>query len=442
MISTIDPKVVKHVLKDKFNTYIKSNKLLDIMQPLFGEGIFALNHGPHANDRGAKWFMQRKTAAKVFTHSTLIKQVHSVLSCNCSKLIKILYSQPEKESIELQHLCFRFTLDTIGAIGFGIDTSTLDDPLGVIPPYVNAFDRAQQLIVSRSFKPFVKSLGFLLYKSESELQDHIRVAHDFVANVVVDRQNDPELSEKGDMLSLFINATRDSETGKIDKSAEAFIMLRDVSINIFLAGRDTTGCLLSFIFFMLSTHPEIQKKLFSELCEALGYKPGEDPDQASTPTLGLLKSDALPYLHGVVYETLRMFPPGPVFGKMAAEDDVLPDGTFVPKGTDINFEVYCMGRNEKYWGKDANIFKPERWVGPNKVAPTPFEMPVFQSGPRKCLGEGLAIYEAKFVTCELVRRFQFELARNPIEPLYCPGLILRVNGDVPVYLKQRFKKEH
>jgi cytochrome P450 len=148
--------------------------------------------------------------------------------------------------------------------------------------------------------------------------------------------------------------------------------LRDVLLNFVTAGRDSTACLLTWIFYNLSTNPKIQQKLCEEVDAVLeGREPGPDD---ITPA-------KMPYLNGLVYETLRLFPPVPyvrfsiklsqfidsllqVVGgfffflllmdafmmieqdtKLAMQDDTLPDGTVIPKHTLVTFFPYAMGRD-------------------------------------------------------------------------------------------------
>lgn len=77
-------------------------------------------------------------------------------------------------------------------------------------------------------------------------------------------------------------------------------------MSFFLAGRDTTASTLSFAFMLLAQHPEAQSKLQTEVTEKLG-------SQGAFPTVQDLAD--MPYLTGVIMETLRLFPPVPVDGK-------------------------------------------------------------------------------------------------------------------------------
>ena len=67
-----------------------------------------------------------------------------------------------------------------------------------------------------------------------------------------------------------------------------------------------------------------------------------------------------------------------------------------------------MGRQESLW-PEAKAFKPERWLADDFVRPSPFVYPVFNAGPRTCLGQNMAYLEAKLALSTLYRNFRFRL---------------------------------
>jgi hypothetical protein len=89
----------------------------------------------------------------------------------------------------------------------------------------------------------------------------------------------------------------------------------------------------------------------------------------------------------VFNESLRLFPSAPIDYRKCASDDALPDGTFVPAGTEVVYLPWVMGRNPKYF-PDPEVFRPERWEeDPAPPSPWSFEWPAFNAGKRSCLGE-------------------------------------------------------
>merc|ERR1712023_248005 len=122
----------------------------------------------------------------------------------------------------------------------------------------------------------------------------------------------------------------------------------------------------------------------------------------------------MPYLNGVLYETLRLYPPVPFDFKECHEDDTMPDGSQIPKGSMVMFLPYAMGRDADMYPEPEKV-KPERWIP--FVAPAPHEFPVFQAGPRICLGMDMAIFEAKIAAATLLKRYTFEVAPGEAEKI-------------------------
>lgn len=196
--------------------------------------------------------------------------------------------------------------------------------------------------------------------------------------------------------------------------------LRDVVLNFVIAGRDTTACTLTWMFYILSTHPEIQQKVQKEIEAKFPV--------GTTPTIASLSARELPYLNGLVYEALRLYPPVPEDSKEASADDVFPDGTAVPNSVACLFLVYAMGRDPQLY-PDPLAVKPERWI-PFKE-PSPYQFPVFQAGPRICLGMNMALFELKVLATMLIRNYSFELAPGEAEKIsYLPtALTLSLVND-------------
>ncbi|RKO85708.1 cytochrome P450, partial [Blyttiomyces helicus] len=141
-------------------------------------------------------------------------------------------------------------------------------------------------------------------------------------------------------------------------------------------GRDTTAQALSWTFYMLAKNPAVEEKLVEEVMQTLG--------DALAPTYDQIKT--MRYANAVFHETLRLYPSVPKESKQALADDVLPDGTLVDAGMVVVWIPYAMGRSRAIWGAHAHEYKPERWLGEKDLQPSSYEYPVFNAGPRICLG--------------------------------------------------------
>ena len=76
-------------------------------------------------------------------------------------------------------------------------------------------------------------------------------------------------------------------------------VIRDETLNILLAGRDTTACTLTFAVYMLAEHPEVLSRLREEILSRVG--------PTAAPTLEDIRE--MKYLRAFINETLRLYPP-------------------------------------------------------------------------------------------------------------------------------------
>jgi len=107
---------------------------------------------------------------------------------------------------------------------------------------------------------------------------------------------------------------------------------------------------------------------------------------------------------------LRLLPPVPLNFRVAAKDTSLPVGggpdgkspIYVKKGEHVNYSVYSMHRRTDFWGRDAHLFRPERWEENQKHG---WDYLPFNGGPRICLGQQYALTEASYTVVRLLQHF-------------------------------------
>ncbi len=186
---------------------------------------------------------------------------------------------------------------------------------------------------------------------------------------------------------------------------------------------------------MLSCNCHVEDIILAEITNTLksrvhvDSKEGRDNPSTSF-TYEELKE--MHYLHAAVTESLRLYPPVPFDMKTAVEDDVLPDGTQIPKMSFVVYHPYAMGRMEQLWGPDCLEFKPERWLKNGVFVPeSPYKFAVFQAGPRVCLGKDFAMLQMKLVAAGLLTQFTFSVPEN-FKPTYALSLTMPIKNGLPV----------
>ena len=192
-------------------------------------------------------------------------------------------------------------------------------------------------------------------------------------------------------------------------------------------------------------HPEAQEKILSELRSAFTEAKDELPLVFET-----VQSSSLPYISAVFNESLRFYPPVPIELKECTAETNFPDGTWLPKGAVVMWAPWAMGRSKNLWGDDADDFRPERWLvteGERLALKTvsPFAFPVFNGGPRACLGKRMAELLAAYIIARLVWKYEFaEVFDKQTKPGEArkerrshSSLTLPMEGGLPCYVRRK-----
>ncbi|XP_008228870.1 PREDICTED: cytochrome P450 94C1 [Prunus mume] len=414
-----DPENVEHILKTKFHNYPKGKPFTTILGDLLGRGIF--------NVDGNAWLFQRKMASlelgSVSVRSYALEIVSSEIQ---SRLIPLLasFAEDQNSAVDLQDLFRRFSFDNICKFSFGLDPGCLQLSLP-ISGFAVAFDTASKLSAERAMtsSPIVwKIKRFFNIGSERQLRDAVKMVDSLAKSMIEQRREMGNFSTQKDLLSRFMANIDDDQ------------YLRDIVVSFLLAGRDTIASGLTSLFYLLSQHPEVKRAILEESDRIMGRSGSGSRSWVAS----FEQMREMPYLHAVIYETMRLYPPIQFDSKYCQEDDVLPDGTFVQSGTRVTYHQYAMGRMERVWGSDCLEFKPERWLKNGLFTPeSPFKYPVFQGGERVCLGKELALLEMKSVAVALVRRFDIQVSEPDRTPRFAPGLTATVRGGLPVRIQER-----
>ncbi|KAL2920115.1 hypothetical protein HK105_200181 [Polyrhizophydium stewartii] len=406
-----DPRNVEFILKTNFPNIIKGPFIKVRFQELLGDGIF--------NSDGEHWRLQRKTASHIFTTRAFRLFVETIFADEMKLLVARLdEAAAAGTTVDMHSLLNAFTLDSFGTIGFGVQLNSLG---GKATPFAAAFDRMQYVTSFRINMATWRIKEMFDRKYAAQIASDMRLIREFAKTIIDQRR--AEAAEKretrSDLLTLLMSASADDSGRKYTDDE-----LRDHVLNMVIAGRDTTAQALSWTLYYLSLHPEARKKLMAEIDATLG--------DATYPTYEQVKG--MKYANAVFSEALRLSPSVSKNMKMAVEDCVLPDGTPVPAGAQLGWFTYSMSRNPAVWGADAEAFRPERWI--EERIRTQYENPVFNAGPRICLGKAFAELEGVFVLASLFRQFDV-VAVDPKSVTYTTSMTLPMKSGIECRISKR-----
>ncbi|KAL6981840.1 hypothetical protein U1Q18_023458 [Sarracenia purpurea var. burkii] len=352
-----------------------------------------------------------------------------VFQKNAVKLAEIISnSATSNQIIDIQDLFMKSTLDSMFNIGFGVELDSLCRSIEEGTKFNKALDDSSAITLWRYVDVFWKIKRVLNIRSEAELKKKIKIVDDFVYKLIRSKteqmNNSPNDSstKKEDILSRFMQVSENDPK-----------YLRDMIINVIIAGKDTTATTLSWFIYLLCKHPVVQEKIAEEIKEATQMKEVRNFGEFAA-TISEEALEKMQYLHAVLTETLRLYPAVPLDGKVCFSDDTLPDGFSVRKGDWVAYQPYAMGRMRYIWGADAEDFRPERWLDDNGIfkPESPFKFTAFQAGPRICLGKEFSYKQMKTFSTVLLSCFVFKLSDEIKYVNYRPMLTLTIDGGLHV----------
>lgn len=279
----------------------------------------------------------------------------------------------------------------------------------------------------------------------SRMRRSIALVKSFGASIVASAQKDRTEKEAGGKSARpGTDDDSNQETKAIQGSLiQSFLdnigdetLVADAALNYLSAGRDTTAQALTWAFYLLMKNPKAVQEIREEM-ECHLHAKGQSTATAGELMAMLQDIASFPYIHAVFNEALRIYPPIPFEIKQAVQAATLPDGTFLPQGSIVVWCPWAMNRSLLTWGPDADTFRPGRWLVDGKVMNrSAAEFPVFNGGPRTCLGKRMAELIAVQVIGTMVWEFDFEAA-EPGDRVSKSSLTLPMKGGLPCRVKAR-----
>ncbi|KAI0751542.1 cytochrome P450 monooxygenase pc-2 [Daedaleopsis nitida] len=424
---TTDANVLKTILATDFPEFEKGEEFRDTMNTVLGTGVF--------NADGEMWKFHRTMTRPYFTRDRISH--FEMFDRHAERAIRKMKERfAGGHALDFQDLVARFTLDSATEFLFGTCVHSLKSDLPYayndliaqqtvrIPSaadrFAAAFMGAQHVIAMRSRTGWTWRLEELHKDASGE---HMKVVDAYLQPILEEAlrknraaigQDESKVEAKGDGESGEENETLLDHLVKFTQDP---VVLHDETLNIMIAGRDTTAATLTFAVYLLCMYPDVFKKLRAEVVDKIG------PTQM--PTFDDIRT--MKYLRAVINETLRLYPAVPFNIRVANCDTTVPhpDCTqprvFVPKNVGVAYSVFLMHRRKDYWGPDALDFDPDRFIDErlNKYfTANPFIFLPFNAGPRICLGQQFAYNEMSFFLIRLLQNFshmELDLSAQPPE---------------------------
>ena len=363
------PDLIKEVLVTRQHDFAKS-RMLQRAKMLLGDGL--LTSEPPLHTR------QRRLVQPVF-HTDRLAAYGRVMS---QYAVGRRERWREGELLDVDREMRKLTLAIVARTLFDADVEAETDEIG------EALTQLLELL-RMLWLPFSEILEKLPVPSTRRFKKARDRLDATIYRIISQRRASG--ADKGDVLSMLLLALDEAGTGGMTDE-----QVRDEALTIFLAGQESTAVALTWTWYVVSQHPEVEARLHAELDEVLD---GRAPSVDDLPQLR--------YTDMVFAEAMRLYPPAWSIGRTALKPfEVL--GYTIPPGSLVLTPPYVVHRDPR-WFAEPEHFDPERWTAEEKVKRPKFSYFPFGGGARVCIGDRFAWMEGVLLLAAIAQKWRFEL---------------------------------
>jgi cytochrome P450 len=359
-----DPAGVDHVLRTANHNYSKRTVQYDTLALVTGRGLLT------AEADGPEWLAHRRIQQPAYHADRLGRLVATTVEATD----EMLSTWPSAGCVvDVEEAMSEISLEVVSRALLGAYR-------GETRALVGSVSTALQRVIARARNPLAPALG-VPTPGNMRLREAVRRLDEVAGQLVAARRRAPHASG-GDVVSLLIEADLPDR------------QIRDEVITTLVAGHETVASAMTWTWWLLASHPDVQARVADEAALVLGA------DGAPTdPAL-------LPLTRQVVDEALRLYPPAWVVTRRARAADAV-SGVDVRAGTLIVISPWTLHRRESLWAK-PNAFRPERFAADRSI-PREAYLP-FGAGPRLCIGREVALAESVVVLARIAQNWSMERA--------------------------------
>lgn len=403
------PDIIQHILQLNHRNYSKDTFQYNLLSSITGDGLLTSN--------GEFWLRQRRLVQPAFHRSRIITFGPLIIDSTQSMLARWELLSRTGQQLDVDAEMMQLTLAIVGKALFSIDLT--DQATELTRATLIVLD----YIVHRARHPISLPPGFPTARNRQfkSALNQLDKAVFSIINYRRQARKDARSSsiEQSDLLDLLLNARDEqSGTGMTDQQ------LRDEVITLLIAGHETVASALTWTWYLLSQNPSSADRLRAELTQVLGE---QVPTEEDLPNL--------PFTRMVFEEALRLYPPAWMISRRALSEDTIVCGeTYsIPANALVIMSPYIIQRHPAYW-ESPELFDPLRFT-PEKIPNRPhFAYIPFGGGPRLCIGDSFARFEAQLIIASIAQRFRLDLVGDPpvaaeplvtLRPLH--GLSMRIS---------------
>ncbi|WP_135825220.1 cytochrome P450 [Halorussus ruber] len=393
-----DPADVERVLVSEADLYRKPDFQSDALGDLLGKGLLL--------SEGQTWRQQRELANPAFDVGRLMDFADDIVDHNDDLLADWADGAEVNVELDMTEVTLAVIVDLM--LGTDLNDRRVRTIREALVPLGARFEPDPVRFAAPQWLPM---------PGDSEYRQAVETMEGVIDDIVAERRGthgDPTTDEgPDDLLSILLRAQ--------DRGEQSDRQIRDEVMTMLLAGHDTTALTLTYTWYLLSQHPEAERRVHEEIEEVVGD---------DRPTMADVRQ--FDYLERVIDEAMRLYPPVYTMFREAKEDVEL-GGYQIPEGSAIMLSQWAMHRSARYWDRPGE-FDPDRWT---RDADRPrFTYFPFGGGPRHCIGKHLAKLEAKLILARTAQRYRLEYTREGDLDLL-PSLTMHPRNGMPMRVHER-----
>ncbi|HYV05721.1 MAG TPA: cytochrome P450 [Blastocatellia bacterium] len=365
------PDYIKDVLVTSNRNFVKSRGL-EMAKKFLGEGLLTSEGEFHRR--------QRRLAQPAFHRQRI--NAYAAAMADYGEQTRARWAPGE--TLDIAQEMMRLTLAIVGKTLFDADVEAEASQIGkALTDVMQLFDRITSPLSGLLEKlPLPSNIRWL--KAKQRLDS-------MMYRIINERRASGE--DRGDLLSMLLLAQDEEGDGTGMTDAQ----LRDEAMTLFVAGHETTANALTWTWYLLSQHPEVETRLHQELdAELAGRLPVADD------------VNRLRYTEMVLAESMRLYPPAWILGRRVLTDYRV--GKYlIPSGAIILMSQWVMHHDSRFYPEPFK-FDPQRWTTELREARPKFSYFPFGGGPRVCIGEQFAWMEGVLLIATIAQRWKMRLS--------------------------------
>lgn len=363
------PDAVERVLLSNKANYERPRLARRILSPLIGNGLLSAE--------GEDWRKQRRIVAPTFAPGA----VAAMAPLMDAAARREIAAWPERESrLDLAQAATRTTMTIIADALFGGD-ARLTNPA--------AARHIENLVMAAGQARFTTMLGIQNLDPSPNMR-RARAGRAWLRETLTALV--AERGAQGGADDFFGGLIRALHGQFPPRQAAALAV--DNAITFYVAGHETTANALAWTIYCLAAQPDLQDKARNEAVAALALSPGE-------------RAPALPLLHQVLEEAMRLYPPAPRFDREALAADELA-GVAIAPGDLISIWPWVIHRHRALWDR-PDRFDHARFAPEARAKLHRFQYLPFGGGPRVCVGARFATVEALLILARWLEARRFSI---------------------------------